>query len=218
VDPVVEAARSSASARRGLGTKRALYHRISRTRQLVRAWVQIGNYVGDAGRPLNKRAEAVDLVRQLTIIRQVLQGFPPILGQAGQPGYLVIALARQPQILQTFLGLMASQREALVRDWQAGLALLAAHRLFLREELWGMRRKGRLGRTARAVRALLEEHPGVWLFLLAIVSLNLVYAPLLAVWPLQIGALAALLLTYVIIRNVAARRSWLRRTRRDRQR
>jgi len=214
-DPVVEAAQS-AIARRGLGTKRALYYRISRTRQLLRAWVQVGRYVGDATTQLRKRSDAVELVRQITSVRQLLQGFPPLLGQAGQPGYLVVALARQPMILQTFLALLPTQREALVRDWQAGLALLAAHRLFLREELWGLRRKSRIGRTLRAVQALFGEHPGLWLLLVALVTLNVIYVPMREAWPFQAGALAALLLVYAIFRGTM-RRSWLRRQRPERQ-
>jgi hypothetical protein len=214
-DPVVEAAQS-AIARRGLGTKRALYYRISRTRQLLRTWVQVGKYVGDATTQLRKRSDAVELVRLLTNIRQLLQGFPPLLGQAGQPGYLVIALARQPMILQTFLALLPTQREALVRDWQAGLALLAAHRLFLREELWGLRRKSRLGRSLRAVQALFGEHPGLWLLLVALVALNVVYPSLRETWPFQVGTLVTLLLLYAIFRGTM-RRSWLRRQRRAQQ-
>jgi hypothetical protein len=211
-DPVVEAAQSPL-ARRGLGTKRALYYRISRTRQLIRAWVQVGKYVGDAAAQLRKRSDAVELVRQLTHIRQLLQDFPPLLGQAGQPGYLVIALSRQPMILQTFLGLLPTQREALVRDWQAGLALLAAHRLFLREELWGLRRKGYLGRVARAVQALFGEHPGLWLLLVALATLNVMYAPLREGWLFQVGAVLLLIALSVALRGRGHRRA-LHRTRR----
>jgi hypothetical protein len=212
-DPVVEAAQS-ALARRGLGTKRALYYRISRTRQLIRAWVQVGKYVGDATAQLRKRSDAVELVRQLTSIRQLLRDFPPLLGQAGQPGYLVVALARQPLILQTFLGLLPTQREALVRDWQAGLALLAAHRLFLREELWGLRRKGRLGRAVRAVQAVFSERPGLWLLLVALVALNVVYAPLRDAWLIQVGALLALIALTLVLRD-RGHHSTLHRTRRQ---
>jgi hypothetical protein len=180
---------------------------------LLRAWVQVGKYVGDAGAQLRKRSDAVDLVRQLTHIRQLLQDFPPLLGQAGQPGYLVIALARQPMILQTFLGLLPTQREALVRDWQAGLALLAAHRLFLREELWGLRRKGYFGRAARAVQALFGEHPGLWLLLVALITVNVVYGQLREAWLFQIGAVLLLIALSVMIRGRGHRRA-LHRTRR----
>ncbi|MBY0528050.1 MAG: hypothetical protein K2R98_31930 [Gemmataceae bacterium] len=215
-DPVLEAARSPI-ARRGLSTKRALYYRISRTRQLLRAWVLVGNFVGNATAPLTKRADAVDMVRQLTNIRQLLQGFPPLLGQAGQPGYLVVALSRQQMILQTFLALLPSQREALVRDWQAGLTLLAAHRLFLREELRVLRRRSRIGRTLRALAAMVADHPIIWLFLTGLAALNLVYAPLLELWPFQLAGLAALLLILGIRRLFSPRQSWLRRKGRARR-
>ncbi|HMC65665.1 MAG TPA: hypothetical protein VKI65_12065, partial [Gemmataceae bacterium] len=128
VDPVVEAARSSAPARRGLLTKRALYTRIARTRRLLRAWEEAGKYLRNPERRLARRAEATDLVHQLSTVRQLLRNFPPLLGEAGQPGYSVIALARQQLIGQTFQGLLPSQREVLARDWKDGHTLLKAHR------------------------------------------------------------------------------------------
>lgn len=213
-DPVVEAAQS-AIARRGLGTKRALYYRISRTRQLIRAWVQVGKYVGDATTALRKRSDAVELVQQLTSTRQLLRDFPPVLGQAGQPGYLVVALARQPMLLQTFQGLLPTQREALVRDWQAGLALLAAHRLFLREELWGLRRKGRIARAVRAVQAMFGEHPGLWLLVVALVALNVVSQALRDAWLFQLGGLLLVIALSLIFRNSGHVRT-LRRSRQQR--
>jgi len=217
-DPVVGAAAHSSPARRGLGTKWALYYRISRTRQLLRAWIMVGKYFGEASFVLTSKADAIEMVRQLTAIRQLLQNFPPLLGQAGQPGYSVVALARQQMIVQTFLALLPSQREVLSRDWQKGLELLAAHRRFLREELSVLRRKGRLGRAARAVKALLADHPGLVLLLGALVAANLAHAPLLAYWPLQVGTLGLALAAGLMMRGRAVRRSWLERTRRGPER
>src|SRR5205085_2212475 len=128
-----QAAQLSTTARRGLGTKRALYYRIARTRQLLRAWDQAGVFLSKPKRRLTKQAEAADLVRQLTTIRHLLRRFPPLLGEAGQPGYLVVALARQEMIVQTFRTLLPSQRERLAQDWQSGRELLVSHRQFLRQ-------------------------------------------------------------------------------------
>jgi hypothetical protein len=170
VDPLVRLARKSAQARRGLGTKRALYNRVARTRELLGAWEQVGKYI-KARQRLMRRSEASDLVRQLSTIREALKEFPPLLGEAGQPGYLVIALARQQTIVQTFQVLLPSQREILARDWESGHTLLTAHRQFLRQELRALRRKSFLGRAFRTVEAAVDEHPGMILLALAVVAL-----------------------------------------------
>lgn len=214
-DPVVELAAFSAPARRGLGTKRALYYRISRTRQLIRAWIQLGNYVGEPGFSLTKKPDAIDLVRQLGLIRQLLQGFPPLLGQAGQPGYVVVVLARQQMIVQTFLALLPSQREALAKDWLKGLELLAAHRRFLRDELWALRRKGWIGRSFRVMKALFADQPGLWLLLLALLAVNFAYPLPTVLRVLQVVLVAAGLGGFVAYRTFFTRRAWLSRTRRS---
>jgi hypothetical protein len=170
-DPILHAAHSSATARRGLGTKRALYHRIARTRQLLRAWHEAGQFLGHPGRRLAKPVEATDLIHGLIALRTELQSFPPLLGQAGQPGYLVIALARQQVIVPTFQTLLPSQREALARDWRAGLKLLDAHLRFLREELRALRHRGLLGRMARGINALLHNHLGLVLLLVMVLAI-----------------------------------------------
>src|SRR5262245_15642529 len=51
-DPVFDAAHSSPEARRGLGTRRALYQRTVTTRKLLRLWERAGRYIGKAGRKL----------------------------------------------------------------------------------------------------------------------------------------------------------------------
>jgi hypothetical protein len=165
-DPGVEAARSQ-PARRGLGTKRALYHRIVATRGLLHAWERSGKYLAPTKRRLTRRSEAVDLLRQLTEVRSQLEAFPPVLGRAGQPGYLVTSLARQQLIVPTFQSLLPDQREALSRDWHAGHKLLAAHRDYLRQELRALRRRSPPVRLIRAVRASLNDNPGIVLAILA---------------------------------------------------
>ncbi len=180
-----------APTRRGLGTKRALYYRISRTRQLFWAWEQAGKYLNSPTRLLTRPAEATELIHLLQTIRELLRTFPPLLGEAGQPGYLVVALARQQLIVPTFQTLLPSQRQALARDWQAGQALLVDHRQFLRQELRGLRHRSRFGRAGRALKSACTDHPGFWLFLLALVALNLALASPLG-WPEQIVILVVL--------------------------
>jgi hypothetical protein len=199
VDPAAEAAQASAVARRGLGTKRALYYRIGRTRQLLWAWKQAGKYLSDPARFITRPTEATELIHELTAVRTLLRAFPPLLGQAGQPGYLVLALARQQMIVPTFQTLLPSQREALARDWQAGFALLTAHRQFLREELRVHRLKGRGRRAVRAVRDSILNHPGVLLLVTALLALNLAWAPLREAWWYQILFLLALLALRLIL-------------------
>jgi hypothetical protein len=178
VDPAIEAARLSQAARRGLATKRALYYRIARTRQLIWAWERVGKYLNEPNRTLTRPAEATDLANQLKLIRDLLRSFPPLLGEAGQPGCYVMALARQQVIVPTFQTLLASQRERLAEDWQSGLRLLNAHRDFLREELHGLRHRGAVARIFRAIRAALAENPGTLLLVVALVALNLAYPAL----------------------------------------
>jgi hypothetical protein len=174
-EPAIETAQTAARARRGLGTKQALYHRVAQTRKLLRAWEQAGRYLANPLRRLQRPAEATHLMRQLRTIRELLRGFPRLLGQAGQPGYLVVALSRQQVVVPTFASLLPSQREALARDWKAGHHLLTAHRQFLRAELRAMRRKSPWRWGVRAVRAFINDHPGLVLLILGALALLVAY-------------------------------------------
>jgi hypothetical protein len=169
---VIEAARNSPAARRGLGTKRDFYHRLARTRSLLRAWQEAGKYLSSPRRRLTKPAEATDLIREMTQIRTGLEKFPPLLGAAGQPGYLVVSLARQQVVVPTYQTLLPSQRIKLAADWQLGLQLLAEHREFLRQELRLHRKKSPLTRAVLATRSFLDK-PGGILLLVALLALNL---------------------------------------------
>jgi hypothetical protein len=159
VDPLVEAAHSF-PARRGLGTKRALHYRIARTRQLLWAWEGAGKYLRQPERRLTRSQEAAELIRQLNAVRRLLRRFPPLLGQAGQPGFYVVTLARQRKqaLIHTFRMLLPSQRETLARDWRDGFQLLVAHREFLRQEVRAMRHTTRWGQVIRAIRAAIHDH------------------------------------------------------------
>ncbi len=169
-DPGAEAAKTSPAARRGLGTKRALYHRLVRTRKLARAWEQASRFLAWPKRRVS-RTDAPELAQALADVRTEVRGFP-LMGEAGQPGYLVVALSRQADVLPTFQALLSSQREALARDWWAGRTLLTEHREFLRRELRVLRKKSPLGRAVHAVWAAVTDQPGRLLLLLALVAIN----------------------------------------------
>jgi hypothetical protein len=171
-DPVLEASRSTA-ARRGLGTRRALYRRLAQTRRLMRAWERAGRYLANPKRRLSKPAEATELIGHLKAVREALEGFPALLGEAGQPGYSVVVLARQPVPVPIFQTLLPSQRETLAQHWKSGHQLLQAHRDYLRVEIQALRKRGRLGRAWRAARHAITDQPGVLLLLLALIALNI---------------------------------------------
>jgi hypothetical protein len=169
-DPVFETARTSIEAKRGLGTKRALYHRLALTRQLYRAWDAAGKYLGQPRRRL-RAGEDIELASLLTELAEILAEFPAFLGQPGQPGQHVAALVRQQAVVATFKMLDVHQRDALAKDWIAGRTLLASHRQFLRHELQALRKRTWWGRTVRAVRAALNDHPGYVIAAVGLVAL-----------------------------------------------
>lgn len=169
VDPILEAARSG-KARRGLGTRRALVERRLHTRRLLHAWENLEPYLNLARRRLSKTT-AEELDQLLADFEPLLRRFPPPLGQAGQPGFLVLSLVQQ-ELLETFQELNPGQREALYQDWEAGRKLLLAHRDFLAQESETLRRLTLGSRLARFLRYLAIDNPGMVLLLLGLVALN----------------------------------------------
>src|SRR5262245_5577834 len=170
VDPAVESARGR-SAQRGLGTQRALYQRLVRTRRLARAWEEAGKYLAWPKRRPG-REDAPELAQLLGGLRAEMRGLSPLIGEAGKPGYLVAALVRHPEAVATFQALLTSQREALARDWWAGRPLLAEHREGGRRGARRVRKKGFAGRVARAVWWAVTDQPGRLLLLLALLAIN----------------------------------------------
>jgi hypothetical protein len=170
VDPVLEAAQTG-RARRGIATKRTLYQRIVRTRQLIRLWTSLGKYISSPKRRLSRSQDGPELIRLLEETAGLLKGFPPLLGEAGQPGYLVLALT-QVDTIKAFQSFSPHQREALGRDWRAGIKLLTAHRDFLRQELRVMRKRPFRQRLLHATWSLIIDQPGTVLLLLALLALN----------------------------------------------
>ncbi len=169
-DPFLDAAQSG-SARRGIGTKRGIYQRIARTRQLRRLWNDLGKYLSSPKRRLNRSVDGPELIRLLDEITTLLRRFPPMLGEAGQPGYLVLALT-QVDTVKVFQSFSPHQREALSRDWSSAMKLLTAHCDFLRQELRVMRKRPLGQRLLHAGWSLLVDQPGTVLVLLALLAIN----------------------------------------------
>jgi hypothetical protein len=189
-DSAITAILASPEARRGLYSRRALYQRVIRTRRLLWAWQQVGKYLGKPNRLVTRPAEAEEMTRLLHWIARALRSYPPLLGQAGQPGYHVVALARRQQLLPVFQAYLPSQRQTLARDWQAGLALLKGHRQFLHGELHSWRHRGSVGRAVRTFRSTLKEYAGSLLGLVSlaavVIVLNRSYPTLRDHWPEQV--------------------------------
>jgi len=158
-DLLFESARVSVEARRGIGTLGALVGRIDHTRHLLWSWDQAGRYLNKARRRLSRLADQNDLSRWLEKVGEQMEGFPKILGQPGQPGYRVVAMARLEMTAVMFNMLDPNQREALARDWVAGRVVLLAHRKFLHGEFKRLRRRNILARAIHASRAALNDHP-----------------------------------------------------------
>jgi hypothetical protein len=169
IDPILEAARCP-EARRGLGTRRAIYQRLLLTRKLLRLWDQVGKHVSSPQRKLKRQSSAQELDHDLLDIIALLKQFPPRLGQAGQPGFLVVALEKQ-QIFQTFQTMDLPQRQSLSQDWQAGRKLLRAHVAFLGKENRALRRQTLGQRTGRIFSALLFDRPGAVLLGISLTAL-----------------------------------------------
>ncbi len=179
-------------AARRPSTRRALYYRARHLRQLLWCWEQAGKYLGRPTRFVQRPSEATELIRHMQAIRELTRSSPAPLGDAGQPGYLVLSLARQEMLVPMFQTLLPSQREALTRDWQAGLHQLHGERQVLLHEVRGRRRHGPLRRVGRAFRAGLREHPSLLLLILALIALNVAFPELRVIWPRQALAVVGL--------------------------
>jgi hypothetical protein len=127
------------SCRHGLGTKRALYRRIRKTRRLLHAWERAGKFLRKPKRQLKNETEAKELGKALAAIGEHLKGLPRFLGRPGQPGYRIAARARLAYSVDWLNSLDDEQRELLAQDWAAGQTLLSSHRQFLRKEARSIR-------------------------------------------------------------------------------
>jgi hypothetical protein len=157
-DPLLESIRSSPVVRRGLLLRRGLHERVLWLRRLQRAWERFGKYAHRPKRRLSKLAEETELSRLLETIDDLLQEAPAMIGEPGQPGYRVVALAQQVPVVERFKALDDHDRALLARDWVAGRELLGAYRRFLRQQIQLQRRLTRMQRLGRRIDALLTEH------------------------------------------------------------
>lgn len=157
-DPQLEALRSSQQVLEGIETRRGLYQRALWLRGLNRAWTKAGRYLARPHRRLLRAAEEADLARALLLIEDALQEGHAPLGEPGQPGYRVVALAAQEPVIERFKALDEHHREALARDWNAGHEALRAYRRFLCEQVRDWRRLGAGRRLRRLIDGLLTRH------------------------------------------------------------
>jgi hypothetical protein len=173
-------------------TRRDLYYRIARTRQIEHSWAQIGNYLENPRRRLTGPSEAVDLIQHMQALPRLIASFPFRFGQAGAPGYLVLALARQQLIVPTLQTLLPSQRVALARDWENGRAFLTEQKAQLREQIDIHRRRSGWDHLVRLTRSILNNHPGLAVLTATLVALNWRFDEVRHKWPLQIAGLVLL--------------------------
>jgi hypothetical protein len=201
--PAAEPASNQANWRKGLGTRRALHYRLIWQRQLLWAWHGAGKYLNRSNRTLHRPAEATELIHHLQSIRELLKAFP-LFGVANPPGYLVMGLASQPMIVPTFQTLLPSQRQAMARDWQAGLKVLQAHRQFLRQELRALKRRGSWRQALRALQTGLVANPGIVVLVIACLALNVSYEKVRERWLEQLLGLLTLVVVRIIFSQFAA--------------
>ena len=163
-DPVIEASRSPA-ARRGLGTRRALYQRLTATRRLMRAWERAGKYLGSPKRKLSKPAEATELINRLKAPARGAGRLPAPARRGGSAGLLGRGIgppagagARVPD---------AAARPA--RDARPALegrpAIPPGPPRVPAPGDAGDPQRGRLGRALRATRHAINDHAGAVLLL-----------------------------------------------------
>jgi hypothetical protein len=129
------------------------------TRHLLLQWDHAGKYLGKRARKLARPAEEKDLTRRLTTIDEMLPEFPLLLGQPGQPGYRIVMLARDEDVIGTFKRLRPDERGAVELDWKAGRAVLLAHLAYVRMQVKRWRRLAWWRAMLRPVRAVVNDHP-----------------------------------------------------------
>ena len=180
-------------------TRRDLYFRIARTRQIQQLWASVGKHLNDPRHRLNRPTEAADLIHQMKTLSHLIKSHPSRLGQAGQPGYLVLALARQQLIVPTLQTLQLSQRTALARDWKAGEEFLIEQNTMLRGRSRALRRRTPWNHLVRLSYSLLINHPGLVVLSLSLLALNVAYPMLRLEWPRQLAFVFCLILIRLVV-------------------
>jgi hypothetical protein len=180
-------------------TRRDLYFRIARTRQIQHLWDRVGMHLSNPRRRFKRPAEATALIQHMQALPKLIQSFPSQLGQAGQPGYLVLALARQQLIVPTLQTLLPSQRMALARDWEAGKLYLREQYRLLRDQSQHLRRRSVWSHLVRLTRSVLNNHSGLVLFAVSLLALNVAFPWLAKEWLRQLAVLLCLVLIRVVL-------------------
>ena len=110
------------------------------------------------------------LLRETTV---ALRRYGPLIGAAGQPGYLVVILLRQDDAgLEFGENWTPANGDAPSRDWQAGRKFLTAHRDFLRQEVRAMRKRTFRQRLKKAAYAFVADQPAVLFVALLVLVLG----------------------------------------------
>jgi hypothetical protein len=170
IDPLRELARSR-PARKGLYTRRAVTKRIAATRQLLEIWNELGEVIAPCRRLQKPQARQLHLLLEEAAAE--VHRFPPILGRAGKPGFLVLSL-NEHEGARTFQSLDEGQRAALKTDWENARRLLLEHGDFLDELLNELRNQTFRQRLRRAVSCAVRDQPWVAVLLLLLFAVNLV--------------------------------------------
>lgn len=177
-DPILELARKSRSARRGLGTRRALVERVRLTRRLLLVWQRVGRLCGHARRSLTGEKDQQYLKYWLAQVEELVQEFPPIFGRPAQPGYRVAILAQDEDPVREFERMELAEREQLALDWKTASGFLQTHRQFLRKLIRDRRRQSRLIRWTVPLTGWIEDHPRWFLALVAVFILGVTFTAL----------------------------------------
>jgi hypothetical protein len=180
-------------------TRRDLYFRIARTRQIQQLWARVGVHLDNPRHRLTRPAQAAHLIQHMQVLPRLIQSFPSRLGQAGQPGYLVLALARQQLIVPTLQTLLPSQRLALARDWEAGKQYLMEQYSLLRSQSRTLRRRSPWNHLVRLTRSVLNNHPGLVVLSLSLLALNVAYPTLRQEWHRQLAVVFCLILIRLVV-------------------
>ncbi|HEV8060068.1 MAG TPA: hypothetical protein VGP68_09355 [Gemmataceae bacterium] len=180
-------------------TRRDLFFRIARTRQIQHLWDSVGTHLNDPRHRLSRPAEAADLIHHMQALPRLIQSFPSRLGQAGQPGYLVLALARQQLIVPTLQTLLPSQRLALARDWEAGKQYLIDQYGQLRSQSRALRHRSLWNHLVRLTRSLLNNHPGLVVLSISLLALNIAFPVFRQEWHRQLAVICCLIFIRLVL-------------------
>jgi hypothetical protein len=157
-------------------TRRELYSRLALVRKMLRVWEKLRPTLADPKHPLDRPAAVLALLDALSEVRPLVDRLRGIVGAPGAPGGIIVALAAQPVILDTFRVLLPSQRQAVAIDWRRG-------QLALQQEYTQLRRLSRAGRgqsrapgAAAALWHWLSRKPEVVLVALGFLALFLAMA------------------------------------------